>query len=63
MNDINHNDFYEVITRIETAKKRAFSKVNEELILLYWDIGHIISYKLSKTRGRQGDVSFVFRVE
>lgn len=49
MNDINKNDFYEVISRIETAKNRAFSKVNEELIMLYWDIGHMISYKLANS--------------
>jgi predicted nuclease of restriction endonuclease-like (RecB) superfamily len=49
MNDINKNDFYEVINRIETAKNRAFSKVNEELIMLYWDIGHMISYKLENS--------------
>ncbi len=49
MNDINKNDFHEVINRIETAKNRAFSKVNEELIMLYWDIGHMISYKLENS--------------
>jgi predicted nuclease of restriction endonuclease-like (RecB) superfamily len=49
MNDITKNDFYEVINRIETAKSRAFSKVNEELIMLYWDIGHMISYKLQNS--------------
>lgn len=47
MNNIDQNNFNEVIARIETAKNRAFSKVNEELILLYWDIGHMISYKLT----------------
>lgn len=49
MNDINQNNFNEVIARIETAKNRAFSKVNEELILLYWDIGHMISLKLANS--------------
>lgn len=49
MNNIDKNNFSEVIARIETAKNRAFSKVNDELILLYWDIGHMISYKLANS--------------
>lgn len=33
MNDMGHNDFYEVIIRIETVKNRAFSKVVDSLII------------------------------
>ena len=36
-----------IVGIIESAKERAFRKVNEELILMYWDIGEYIS-KLSR---------------
>lgn len=37
------NQFGKVIDIIELAKERAYRKVNEELILMYWEIGEYIS--------------------
>lgn len=45
MKQISTNAFHEVIKIIESARERAFSKVNEELILMYRDIGRYISEK------------------
>ena len=39
-------DFNEIIQMIETRRNNAFKKVNEELILLYWDFGKYISEKI-----------------
>lgn len=41
----NSNPFEEIITIIENAKDRAYRKVNEELILMYQEIGKYISKK------------------
>jgi hypothetical protein len=40
--------FEEVVNIIESAKERAYQKVNEELILLYLDIGKYISVQSEK---------------
>ncbi len=41
---VTHNkQFKEIVSIIENAKERAYRKVNEELILLYHDIGEYIS--------------------
>ncbi len=37
------NQFGKIIDIIELAKERAYRKVNEELILMYWEIGEYIS--------------------
>lgn len=42
------NQFGKIIDIIELAKERAYRKVNEELILMYWEIGEYIS-KQSET--------------
>ncbi len=36
-----------IVGIVESARERAFRKVNEELVLMYWDIGEYIS-KLSQ---------------
>ncbi len=38
-----NDEFQKVIDIIENAKERAFRKVNEELILLYKEVGEYIS--------------------
>lgn len=45
----NNISFKEVITRIEKARNNAFKRVNEELINLYWDIGKMLSMKISNS--------------
>jgi len=39
-------DFTRIITLIEDARNRAFYKVNEELVLLYLNVGNIVSLKV-----------------
>ena len=46
---LNKEQFGHVIDIIESAKERAFRKVNEELILMYRDIGEYISIQSEKT--------------
>ena len=46
MNDLELN-FSEIISMIETRRKNAYKKVNEELISLYWDFGKYISEKVN----------------
>lgn len=49
-----HNElFSQVISLIEKARSRAFYKVNEELILLYFSVGKIVSERVD--RGEWGD--------
>ena len=38
MNDIK-KDFINVVDLIQNARETALRKVNQELILLYWDVG------------------------
>ena len=45
MNDLELS-FSEVISMIETRRNNAYRKVNEELILLYWDFGKYVSEKI-----------------
>ena len=45
MNNLDVN-FNEIIHMIENRRKRAYQKVNEELIALYWDFGKYISEKI-----------------
>jgi len=42
MNDI-AKDFMNVVGLIQKARENAIRKVNEELILLYWNVGRYIS--------------------
>lgn len=45
----NSEQFSQIVNIIETAKERAYRKVNEELILMYRDIGEFISVRLEIT--------------
>jgi len=42
-----HSEFEEVIHLIAEARNRAFHKVNEELVLLYFKVGNIVAGKVS----------------
>lgn len=46
--DKNNNPFEEIVTIVENSKDRAYRKVNEELILMYQEVGKYISKKLKK---------------
>ena len=43
--DKNNNLFEEIVTIVENSKDRAYRKVNEELILMYQEVGKYISKK------------------
>lgn len=45
MKDLSKTSYIEVVDIIKSARERAFSKVNEELVLMYRDIGKYISDK------------------
>ncbi|MDD2307243.1 MAG: PDDEXK nuclease domain-containing protein [Prolixibacteraceae bacterium] len=46
MKQIEVNDFNQIVLLIEEAKNRAYQKVNEELVLLYFNVGKIVSLKV-----------------
>ncbi|MEX0966644.1 MAG: PDDEXK nuclease domain-containing protein [Bacteroidia bacterium] len=48
-----HNDFHQITHLIHEARQRAFAKVNEELVLLYYQIGRMVSKKVAE--GSWGD--------
>ncbi|MBC8487912.1 MAG: DUF1016 domain-containing protein [Bacteroidetes bacterium] len=50
------SDFNKIVQLINDARKRAFIKVNEELINLYWNVGRIISEKVENANWGAGVV-------
>lgn len=42
------NEFSEIVRLIEESKNRAFQKVNEELVLLYFKVGKTVSLRVSE---------------
>lgn len=44
----NNNPFNEIVTVVENAKERAYRKVNEELILMYQEVGKYISERIKE---------------
>ena len=44
-----NEQFEKIVNIIESAKERAYRKVNEELILMYRDVGEYISKQSEKT--------------
>ena len=52
-----NKEFEQVAILIEEARNRAFSKVNEELVLLYFKVGEIVSAKVAA--GAWGDNTVV----
>lgn len=53
MNEIEITDFNQIAFLIEEARYHAFQKINEELVLLYFRVGKIVSAKVSS--GSWGD--------
>jgi predicted nuclease of restriction endonuclease-like (RecB) superfamily len=51
------SSFNEVLELIKTARHRAYSTVNSELVDLYWQVGGYISRKLEKADWGEGIVS------
>jgi len=49
MNDLS-KDFINVVNLIQEARENAIRKVNEELILLYWNVGKYISEQLESQK-------------
>lgn len=49
MNDLS-NDFINVVNLIQEARENAIRKVNEELILLYWNVGRYVSEQLESQK-------------
>ncbi|PID67063.1 MAG: hypothetical protein CR959_02135 [Fusobacteriales bacterium] len=45
-NELDNKDFYKIVKIIEKTKKRVYSKVNEELVLMYMKIGEYLSEKI-----------------
>ena len=52
----NNNPFKKIITIVENAKERAYRKVNEELILMYQEVGKYISEKTKEASYGSGFV-------
>ena len=52
----NNNLFKEIVTIVENAKERAYRKVNEELILMYQEVGKYISEKTKEASYGSGFV-------
>ncbi len=50
------NDFVNVIQLIQTARNRALSAVNSELVNLYWQVGQYVSMRLKKATWGDGTV-------
>ena len=44
-----NEQFEKIVNIIESAKERAYRKVNEELILMYRDVGEYISKQSERT--------------
>lgn len=55
----NNNPFEEIVRIVENAKDRAYRKVNEELVLMYQEIGKYISEKTKEASYGSGFVDNV----
>lgn len=51
-----NSEFKQVILLIEDARNRAYHKVNEELVLLYFKVGKLVSEKVSAGTWGEGTV-------
>ena len=57
----NNNDFAQITLLIEEARNRAFQRVNEELVLLYFKVGGMVSEKVSNGIWGSGTVDELAR--
>lgn len=55
----NNTPFEEIVAIVENAKDRAYRKVNEELILMYQEVGKYISEKTKEASYGSGFVDNV----
>ena len=55
----NNNQFEEIVMIVENAKDRAYRKVNEELILMYQEVGRYISQNTKEASYGSGFVDNV----
>ena len=46
------SNFKHVVDVIENARQRTFRKVNEELILMYWNVGKIVSEEVKNAENK-----------
>ena len=51
-----HTEFENIVVLIQEARNRAFSKVNAELVLLYYSVGKIVSEKVAAGIWGEGTV-------
>lgn len=56
MGNLIQNDFQDVLTKIKSARQKAYAQVNETLLQLYWDIGKYISFKVREKAWGKGVV-------
>lgn len=52
-----HTEFEDIVRLISEARNRAFSKVNAELVLLYYHVGRIVSEKVAAGTWGDGTVN------
>lgn len=52
------NEFLQVEQLIQTARNRALSTVNNELVNLYWQVGQYVSQQLEKARWGEGMAAY-----
>lgn len=57
----NDKDFEQVLLLINEARNRAFAKVNAELVLLYYNVGNIVSSKVADGTWGQGTIDALVR--
>ena len=51
------NEFMQIVRLIQSARSRAFSAVNSELVNLYWQVGQVVSMRLEKAIWGDGMVA------
>lgn len=56
-NPVSQKEFLEIVQRIKTTQQKAFTQANTLLIELYWDIGQLVSEKVSSQSWGKGVVS------
>ncbi len=50
---VQKKDFKHIITLIQTAQQKVYAKINQDLVLLYWNVGNYVFKKISN--GKWGD--------
>jgi hypothetical protein len=58
---INQQDFVDILIQIKQAKQKAYAQINTTLIELYWNVGQMISQKVSSATWGKGVVTELAR--